>query len=145
MPHREHERGLFERMLGPLPGSESTRPPRWVGDPVRDHLALLLNTRRGTVPHLPQYGLPDVSEFYTDYPGSLAELRRLVEQLIRTYETRLANVRVRLIESDSSEFRASFLISGDLEGEDETVRVTYRTTINNSGRAALDAVGHNDG
>lgn len=141
MPRREHERGFLERMLGSLPGSPPTRPPRWVGDPVRDHLVLLLNTRRGSVPHLPDFGLPDVSEFYADYPGSLAELRRLVEQLIRTYEMRLSNVHVRLIESDSSEFRASFLISGDLETEEESVRVTYRTTINNSGRAALDLEG----
>lgn len=141
MPRRQEEQGFFERMLGPLPGAPQGQAIRWVGDPVRDHLALLLNTRRGAVPHLPDYGLPDVSEFYTDYPGSLAELRRLVEQLIRTYETRLSNVRVRLIESDSSEFRASFLISGDLESEDEPVRVTYRTTINNSGRAALDLAG----
>ena len=141
MPQRREERGFFERMLGPLPGAPRSQTIRWVGDPVRDHLALLLNTRRGAVPHLADYGLPYVSEFYTDYPGSLAELRKLVEQLIRTYETRLSNVRVRLVEADSSEFRASFLISGDLESGDEPVRVTYRTTINNSGRAALDAVG----
>lgn len=141
MAGRREEQGFFERMLGTLPGAPPSRPPRWVGDPVRDHLVLLLNTRRGSVPHLPDYGLPDVSEFYTDYPGSLAELRRLVEQLIRTYETRLSNVRVRLLEPGSSEFRASFLISGDLEVEDEPVRVTYRTTINNSGRAALEQAG----
>ncbi|HPS78520.1 MAG TPA: type VI secretion system baseplate subunit TssE [Thermoanaerobaculaceae bacterium] len=133
--------GFFERMLGPLPGVASAHPPRWVGDPVRDHLMLLLNTRRGSVPHLPGYGLPDVSEFYQDYPGSLAELRRLVEQLIDRYETRLVNVQVRLLESDSTEFRASFLISGDLEVDDQPVRVTYRTTINNTGRAALEGTG----
>ena len=141
MAHGGERAGFFEKMLGPLPGTASGRPPRWVGDPVRDHLVLLLNTRRGSVPHLPGYGLPDVSEFYQDYPGSLAELRRLVEQLITTYESRLVNVRVRLLESDSSEFRASFLISGDLEVDDQPVRVTYRTTIANSGRAALEEGG----
>lgn len=141
MAERREEQGFFERMLGALPGAPQRRPPRGVGDPIRDHLVLLLNTRRGSVPHLPGYGLPDVSEFYTDYPGSLAELRRLVEQLIRTYEPRLSNVRVRLLETGSSEFRASFLISGDLEVDEQPVRVTYRTTINNAGRAALEESG----
>jgi hypothetical protein len=45
------------------------------------------------------------------------------------------------LESDSSEFRASFLISGDLEVDDQPVRVTYRTTIANTGRAALEEGG----
>jgi type VI secretion system protein len=136
MARRAAAEGFLEKMLGPLPGRVHS-PVRWVGDPVRTHLALLLNTRQGSVPNLPDYGLPDVSSFYSDYPSSLGELRALVERLIKKYEPRLLNVRVRLIDKDLKEFRASFLITGDVEEEEEMTRVQYRTTISSSGFAAV--------
>ncbi|HVR11086.1 MAG TPA: type VI secretion system baseplate subunit TssE [Thermoanaerobaculia bacterium] len=128
--------GFLEKMLGPF-GGRPAAAIRWVGDPVRTHLALLLNTRRGAVRSLPDYGLPDVASFYSDYPASLAELRLLIEKLIKKYEPRLLNARVRLMETDTREFRAVFLISGEIEQEEDRVRVQYRTTISSTGQAAL--------
>jgi type VI secretion system protein len=125
-------------MLGPLPGRPAS-PVRWVGDPVRTHLALLLNTRQGALQNLPDYGLPDVSSFYSDYPASLGELRSFLEKLVKKYEPRLLNARVRLIGSDAKEFRASFLITGEIEENEERTRVQYRTTISSSGHAAVGA------
>lgn len=125
-------------MLGPLPGRPAS-PVRWVGDPVRTHLALLLNTRQGALQNLPDYGLPDVSSFYSDYPASLGELRSFLEKLVKKYEPRLLNARVRLMGSDAKEFRASFLITGEIEENDEKTRVQYRTTISSSGHAAVGA------
>jgi type VI secretion system protein len=125
-------------MLGPLPGRPAS-PVRWVGDPVRTHLALLLNTRQGALQNLPDYGLPDVSSFYSDYPASLGELRSFLEKLVKKYEPRLLNARVRLMGSDAKEFRASFLITGEIEENDERTRVQYRTTISSSGHAAVGA------
>jgi type VI secretion system protein len=102
----------------------------------------LLNTRQGAVQALPDYGLPDVSSFFSEYPASLAELRGVVERLVKKYEPRLLNARVRLIESDTREFRASFLITGEIEVDDATTRVQYRTTISSTGQAAMgDEVG----
>jgi type VI secretion system protein len=137
MPQRSDREGFLEKMLGPLPGDRAASRVRWVGDPVRSHLALLLNTRQGAVQALPDYGLPDVSSFFSEYPASLAELRAVVERLVKKYEPRLLNARVRLIESDTREFRASFLITGEIEAEDETTRVQYRTTISSTGQAAM--------
>lgn len=142
MVRRAAESGFLERMLGPMSdrSDRSDRPGssvRWVGDPVRTHLALLLNTRRGAVPNLPDYGLPDVAAFYSDYPASLGELRSLVERLVKKYEPRLLNTRVRLIGSDAKEFRVSFLITGEVEEQGETAQVQYRTTITSTGHAAV--------
>jgi type VI secretion system protein len=138
MAWRSTDDGFLERMLGPLPGRPAS-PVRWVGDPVRTHLALLLNTRQGALQNLPDYGLPDVSSFYSDYPASLGELRSFLEKLVKKYEPRLLNARVRLMGSDAKEFRASFLITGEIEENDEKTRVQYRTTISSSGHAAVGA------
>jgi len=108
-----------------------------VGDPVRTHLALLLNTRQGALVNLPDYGLPDVSAFYSDYPASMGQLRSLIERLIKKYEPRLLNARVRVLDTDRKEFRASFLITGEIEENEEINPVQYRTTITGSGHAVV--------
>ncbi len=133
--HRD-SRGFFEKMVGSVPGQPAS-PSRWVGDPVRVHLNLLLNTREGAVPHLPDYGVPDMSSYYSDYPASMGHLRAVIEELIRKYEPRLHNPHVRLIDTDEGEFRVSFLITGEIEEDDEVTLVKYRTTISSNGQAAL--------
>mgnify|MGYP001825823054 FL=1 len=130
--------GFLEKMLGPLAGQSVNPRLRWVGDPIRDHLTLLLNARKGSVVHLPDYGMPDMASFYADYPASLTGLRTAVEELIRTYEPRLLNPQVRLVEADTGEFRISLVISGEIEEEEGGARVTYRTTFFSDGRAELD-------
>jgi type VI secretion system lysozyme-like protein len=139
MVWRSSEGGFLEKMLGPTAPGRSAASIRWVGDPVRTHLALLLNTRQGALKNLPDYGLPDVSSFYSDYPASLGELRAFIEQLVKKYEPRLLNARVRLTGSDAKEFRASFLITGEIDEEAGRARVQYRTTISSSGHAAVGA------
>jgi type VI secretion system lysozyme-like protein len=134
MARRPADEGFLERMLGPVPG-RSAPAIRWVGDPVRTHLALLLNTRQGALQNLPDYGLPDVSAFYSDYPASMGQLRSLIEGLIKKYEPRLLKARVRLLDTDPKEFRASFLITGEIEEDEEINPVQYRTTITGSGHA----------
>ena len=138
MARRPAQEGFLERMLGPVPG-RSAPSMRWVGDPVRTHLALLLNTRQGAIQNLPDYGLPDVSAFYSDYPASMGQLRALIERLIKKYEPRLLNARVRLLDTDPKEFRASFLITGAIEEDEEVSPVQYRTTITGSGHATVGA------
>ena len=109
-----------------------------IGDPIRDHLNYLLNTRQGSVVHLPDYGMPDMASFYSDYPSSVTGLRTAVEQLIQKYEPRLENVQVRLLEAETGEFRVSLFITGELEEAEGGTRVTYRTTIHSEGHTELD-------
>ena len=139
MPRSVSQNGFLEKLVGPLPG-RPRQDCRWVGDAVRIHLVEMLNTRRGSVAHLPDFGVPDMSSFYSDYPASTAELRRVLQELVETYEPRLLHPEVRLLETGKSEFRVSFLITGELEEEDgDTTWVKYRTTISGNGQAALGA------
>ena len=43
---------------------------------VASNLNRLFNTRRGTIGHLPDYGLPDMLTVYRDSPQSAGELPR---------------------------------------------------------------------
>ncbi len=130
-------RGFLEKMLGNPRDSGQDSPP-WLGDAIRIHLGLLLNTRRGTVGHLPDYGVPHMSAFYADYPDSMLQLQQVITQLIHDYEPRLRNPRVQRIDPKEDEFRASFLITGEIEEQDgEKVWVKYRTVFASDGQADL--------
>lgn len=129
--------GFLEKMLGPLPGDKLDKGQEWFGDPVRAHLSWLLNARRGMVEHLPDFGLPDMASYYSDYPASLVALRAIVEEVIKKYEPRLQNVEVRLLEVGTGEFRISLIISGEIEDAEGQARVTYQTTISREGRTEL--------
>jgi len=132
------EYGFLERVRGKGIGSHSTGPVRSMAESVRDHLALLLNTRQGMVGHLPDYGIPDLSEVYKSLPSSLEMLRQAIKATIDTYEPRLRKVSVKFQDSDFPVSHATFLITGDVvEEEGDATRVSFRTTIADSGRTEL--------
>lgn len=58
------------------------------------HLSCLLNSRRGSLIHLPDYGVPDLAEIYQDLPYSVNRLMQSIKQTIEKYEPRLTNVKI---------------------------------------------------
>jgi len=104
---------------------------------VLEHLEMLLNTRQGSVAHLPDYGLPDISTVFKSFPDSLEMLRRAIKNTITKYEPRLINVQVNLRESDTMVFRATFLVTGEIVEEDRTTRVGFQTTVSETGKTMV--------
>lgn len=96
------------------------------------NLGRLLNTRRGALAHLPEYGLPDISDVYRDMPGSIVELQRAIEAAVETYEPRLRRVRVEHQATDRYAMQLVFLLSADtLYGE----RIRFKTTFSSDEEA----------
>ncbi|BCR03021.1 hypothetical protein DESUT3_00900 [Desulfuromonas versatilis] len=62
---------------------------------LQDHLQRLLNARRGSLAHLPGYGMPDVAKLYEALPYSLEPLKAALRQCIEVYEPRLGQLQVR--------------------------------------------------
>jgi type VI secretion system protein len=121
--------GLFDVLVGEFADG---RPVSEVGE--SEHLVLsiignlsrLFNTRRGAVAHLPDYGLPDISEIYRDMPDSVVELQDAIRLSVERYEPRLRRVRVDHERSDPYAMRLVFLLSGELH---DRRRVQFQTTF----------------
>jgi type VI secretion system protein len=62
---------------------------------IRAHLTRLLNSRRGSLIHLPDYGLPDVTEIYQGLPYSIDALIDAIKNTIEKYEPRLHNISIK--------------------------------------------------
>lgn len=101
---------------------------------VVDHLHRLLETRKGMLVHMPDFGMPDVADLYRRLPASAGEFQAEVETMIRNHEPRLEEVRVQLAEFDAMRARIRFRISGNLAGGGS---IEFETAFYPTGRALV--------
>ena len=95
--HMERDMALLELLTGyysdgSVTGLYSEKEEEYRS--ITDHLYRLLNARRGAVSHIPDYGLPDLTELYQGLPYSVEILIQEIRSLIDKYEPRLQNVRI---------------------------------------------------
>jgi type VI secretion system protein len=132
------EVGLLEGITGRFPVT---------GDPInnrggkvqsiREHLSILLNTRRGTLPHIPDYGLPDTSQVSLKDMNTIFRFGKELEETVRKYEPRLMQIRVKSIEH-SPEFMADFKLGFLLEAKVINRDARFHAFFSTSGSAEIE-------
>ena len=65
---------------------------------VLDNMQRILNCRAGTLAHLPDYGLPDMTKILQGMPGTTHELMGILSSVLLKYEPRLKRIDVVLLE-----------------------------------------------
>ena len=128
-PLRMMQAGLFDVLRGRFRGGQAlhTVPAREQRlQSVVSNLSHLFNTRQGSLAHLPDYGLPDVTAAYRDNPRSVDDLRRTIRDAVRKYEPRLRRIRLQHRDTDRDEMNLVFLMTAELE---DGQRVQLQTTF----------------
>lgn len=113
------QEGLFEKLTGTYADGTPIRSVPLAARRIRsvvDHVQRLMETRKGSLIHLPDLGMPDIADLYRRLPGSTQEIQTELEGLLRKYEPRLDNIRVQFIEFVPAAARIRFRISGTLKG-----------------------------
>ncbi|KAA6173344.1 MULTISPECIES: type VI secretion system baseplate subunit TssE [Pseudomonas] len=64
---------------------------------VLDNLQRILNSRAGSLSHLPDYGLPDMGQILQGLPASAHGLMNTLVHTLLKYEPRLAAVQIELL------------------------------------------------
>ena len=111
------EAGLFDVLSGSFADGRSLESVPASDHRVTSivtHLNHLLSTRQGTLVHLPEYGLPDISEIYRDMPDSIVELQTAIKRTVERFEPRIRRVHVIYHETDRLNMRLVFLLRGEL-------------------------------
>lgn len=82
---------------------------------VLDNLQRILNARAGTLAHLPDYGLPDMSKILQGMPGTAHQLMTTLSEVLLKYEPRLKSISVVMLEQTApGELR--YAIDAELKG-----------------------------
>lgn len=82
---------------------------------VLDNMQRILNCRAGSLAHLPDYGLPDMTKILQGMPGSAHQLITILSAVLLKYEPRLSRVTVVMLEqTQPGELR--YAIDAELKG-----------------------------
>lgn len=65
---------------------------------VLDNMQRILNCRAGTLAHLPDYGLPDMTKILQGMPGTAHEMMGTLSTVLLKYEPRLKKITVVLLD-----------------------------------------------
>ncbi|EAN5887716.1 type VI secretion system baseplate subunit TssE [Salmonella enterica] len=100
---------------------------------VLDNMQRILNCRAGTLAHLPDYGLPDMTKILQGMPGTAHQLLKTFSDVLLKYEPRLKKITVVLLEQNvPGELR--YAIDAELKG---IGLVRYGTEFMPEGRVLL--------
>lgn len=100
---------------------------------VLDNMQRILNCRAGTLAHLPDYGLPDMTKILQGMPGTAHELMSTLSAVLLKYEPRLKKITVVLLNQEMfGELR--YAIDAELKG---LGLVRYGTEFVPDGRVLL--------
>ncbi len=118
MPKGHNTPSLYEMLTGNFTGGlglHQVSEQNQVIMSVLDNMQRVLNSRAGTLAHLPDYGLPDMTKILQGMPGTAHELMGKLSAVLLKYEPRLKSINVVLLDQQiPGELR--YAIDAELKG-----------------------------
>lgn len=100
---------------------------------VLDNLQRILNSRAGTLSHLPDYGLPDMAVILQGLPATAHGLMRTMADTLLKYEPRLIAINIELL-AQTLPGHLEYALAAKLVGNK---RVNFGTTVGPQGKALV--------
>ena len=118
MPQQHNSPSSYEMLTGNFTGGldlHQVSEQNQVILSVLDNMQRVLNCRAGTLAHLPDYGLPDMTRVLQGMPGTAHELMGILSAVLLKYEPRLKKINVVLLDQNiPGELR--YAIDAELRG-----------------------------
>ena len=118
MPQGHNTPSLYEMLSGNFSGGLRLRQvseQNQVILSVLDNMQRILNCRAGTLAHLPDYDLPDMTKILQGMPGSAHQLIATLSAVLLKYEPRLSRITVVMLDqTQPGELR--YAIDAELKG-----------------------------
>ncbi|CZX52334.1 type VI secretion system baseplate subunit TssE [Enterobacter hormaechei] len=136
MPKGHNTPSLYEMLSGNFSGGLSLNQVSEQNQlilSVLDNMQRILNCRAGTLAHLPDYGLPDMTKILQGMPGTAHQLITTLSAILLKYEPRLSRINVVMQEQiQPGELR--YAIDAELKG---VGLVRYGTEFMPEGRVLI--------
>ncbi|MEI2606316.1 type VI secretion system baseplate subunit TssE [Erwinia aphidicola] len=118
MPHSHNSPSLYEMLYGNFAGGldlHNVSEENQVILSVLDNMQRILNCRAGTLAHLPDYGLPDMTKILQGMSGTAHQLMTTLSGVLLRYEPRLSSIKVDMLpQTIPGELR--YAIDAELKG-----------------------------
>lgn len=134
------ERRLMERIALLEDGetrAQQTRAEILI-ESIRNHLQRILNTRQGSAPIDPDFGIPDFTNLAGTFTtGTTREIMDHLTAMITRYEPRLKHPSLSLAELPGEVLALGFSLDGHIEVDEREIPIRLATRISSSGRITL--------
>lgn len=103
------------------------------------HLSRILNTRQGSVPIDPAYGVPDFTNLAGSFvSGSTRDIENQIRRVVERYEPRLRHPEIHLVEEGHDVLSLRFELAGEVSANDRDIPVHLATTVTSDGKVMLE-------
>lgn len=136
MPQGHNTPSLYEMLSGNFSGGLSLNQvseQNQVILSVLDNMQRILNCRAGTLAHLPDYGLPDMTKILQGMPGTAHQLITTLSAILLKYEPRLSRINV-VMQEQIQPRELRYAIDAELKG---VGLVRYGTEFMPEGRVLI--------
>lgn len=136
MPKGHNTPSLYEMLSGNFSGGLSLNQvseQNQVILSVLDNMQRILNCRAGTLAHLPDYGLPDMTKILQGMPGTAHQLITTLSAILLKYEPRLSRINV-VMQEQMQPGELRYAIDAELKG---VGLVRYGTEFMPEGRVLI--------
>lgn len=136
MPKGHNTQSLYEMLSGNFSGGLSLNQvseQNQVILSVLDNMQRILNCRAGTLAHLPDYGLPDMTKILQGMPGTAHQLITTLSAVLLKYEPRLSRINV-VMQEQMQPGELRYAIDAELKG---VGLVRYGTEFMPEGRVLI--------
>lgn len=134
------ENRLLERIASLGADAERSRITRAeiLVESILEHLRRILNTRQGSVPIDPLFGVPDFTNLAGSFrSGTTTQMIEDMSRMIQRYEPRLRQPQVSFTEVQDEVLSLSFAISGLISVDDREIPVRLASQVASNGKISL--------
>lgn len=118
MPDSHFSPSLYELLYGNFTGGldlHQVSEQNQVILSVLDNMQRILNCRAGTLAHIPDYGLPDMTTILQGLPGTAHLLMSTLSVVLLKYEPRLSSIKV-VMQDQTIPGELRYAIDAELKG-----------------------------
>lgn len=105
---------------------------------VRQYLQRILNTRQGNARIAEEFGIPDLTDLPSSMGGEvISQMQQTFQRVIKRFEPRMAQVRVRIQRDEENAAKLRFQITGSLRMDDGTTPAVFEAEVEPGGRIMI--------
>ncbi|RMF15017.1 MAG: type VI secretion system baseplate subunit TssE [Gammaproteobacteria bacterium] len=105
---------------------------------VMTHVGRMLQIRAGSVPGLPDFGVPDFNDLVFEFPDAIYRIGRSIRSFLLAYEHRLDHVEVVYTPDPDQPLQLKFRIDARLRPHLGGQPLAFFTVMTSNGRAFLE-------
>ncbi|MCP3850632.1 MAG: type VI secretion system baseplate subunit TssE [Gammaproteobacteria bacterium] len=104
---------------------------------ILNSLQSMLNVRKGSLVSLENYGIPDFSEFVSQFPDAINKLKLSIRDYLHSFEPRIQSVQITHEPDIDKPLELKFTIVTKVFVDNDIQNLSFETVLTSSGQAIV--------